>query len=857
MSMISARYRRADRALVGLLAAGLACAMLSAPVAAQPDTLEIPNEEFEAFEPDEEGYKPNPLLEPRHPLQHLWDSGDIDMTGTLPDAVMEHVLGASPHAFADAVWEMEVTGSWSQSLSGRGTIQVNEFTEGMGATGTVDLARFTGERGLRTYTARMPLRDDQVFTLAAAFPPTDGDRYGWGSELDGAKSAFWLYACHIFERDRTGCNEDGRDSYYYTDTPWLESVNIVGSRGSYSMRFRARVEEYHYESGPGVVGGIRRTFTGRVGIIRGWICETEAWEADPETCTLEDPLRVTDISPEHGRENVNFEWPTVEWEFSAPVDRDSLEEGFTLTTRDTKGRDIEVAGEIVRQSGNRFSFLPDIDLESGVQYEARIEGGEEGVHARDGDAYLRADHWWRFSTILDLEFQNNSDEEPLEMHIFQTVSDAPLITKKPSVIRINPYWEAHDHIHPDWQPTSFPFTLDLNVVSEAQRRVELQFGGTASTEEIRMRRPDQFNDEHRRLAQHTLNVYGWSPAGQSGSAHEVLASLAAHDPYPTPLDPAELIAERDYEIWEHESRPLVLRYAFLKVGPWADGVPDDDKQIAAAVVREAAEFATQIFPVRDVSGVFTGIAEARSGQFLRPALSLLRDIRSGANEASPDDVFIVFFPPDSLFCGVHENRSSCNLGEDGEPSYCGGGAHLLRSDRDPERGIMLTLVGTLNGLTIPISLQAESLVHELGHHLTLAHRPGNADCDLIDSGIAGQGLYTQSTPLGYIDPEIEGFRIATGGMAGWNKSATEGNAQHPSTLAPLMWPSFRPVPQARNNLTPWRLRGLRDRGVTHRSRRNVRPEQVRNRKQCRTSGNFGAAYVAEDTACGTGFRKRE
>src|SRR5690606_35549807 len=158
------------------------------PAAAQPDTLEIPNEEFEAFEPDAEGYKPNPLLEPRHPLHTFFNFGDIDMTGTLPDAVMEHVLGASPFALGAAVWEMEVTGSWTQSLSGRGTIQVNDFTEGMGVTGTVDLERFTGERGLRTYTARMPVRDDQVFTLSAAFPPTDGDRYGWGSELDGAKA---------------------------------------------------------------------------------------------------------------------------------------------------------------------------------------------------------------------------------------------------------------------------------------------------------------------------------------------------------------------------------------------------------------------------------------------------------------------------------------------------------------------------------------------------------------------------------------------------------------------------------------------------------------------------------------------
>jgi len=201
------------------------------------------------------------------------------------------------------------------------------------------------------------------------------------------------------------------------------------------------------------------------------------------------------------------------------------------------------------------------------------------------------------------------------------------------------------------------------------------------------------------------------------------------------------------------------------------------------VVREGVEFAQQIFPIREARGVFTGVEDIRSGQFVAPVRRLLGDMRNNMNAVSPQDIFVVFYPVNTVVC---------NLDEEGEPNLCGGASLELHSSSDEARGIMLAIAGTVEGLRIPISLRAESLVHELGHHLGLAHRPGDADSELTGSGLAGQGLYTRYTPLGYTDPEIDGFRIASDGMAGWNKSATEGNAQHPSTLAPLMWPS--PIP---------------------------------------------------------------
>jgi hypothetical protein len=414
----------------------------------------------------------------------------------------------------------------------------------------------------------------------------------------------------------------------------------------------------------------------------------------------------------------------------------------------------------VQKDGSRYVFLPDSDLESGIQYEARLEGGEDGVQARDGGAHLGGDHWWRFSTILDLEFRNNSDDvDPLEVHVYQTVRNAPLITEKPTAIRIYPYWEEHDDIHPDWQPTSFPFELDLNVVTEAERRVEPQFGGTATTEEIRLHRPDQFTDEHKRQAQHTINVYGWFPA--DGGPSEVEARLSAHDPYPAPLDPAHVIAERTFDIWSVDPDPLVLHVAFATVGAWADGVPSAEWLIADATVRAAAEFAQQILPVREVRTTFTNVEVSRRGKGSDPMVRLLADLRNSPYlAAQPQDVFVVVFP-----AGIVE--------------FSGGNLRHRGSD-EPGRGVILNIVESAdNGMPVPISMQAATLVHEILHHHGLVHNPADAD-DLYEAGLS---------IAGFADLNIEGFRIAADGMAGWNKSYQECNAEFAGPPAPIMWPN--------------------------------------------------------------------
>lgn len=73
------------------------------------------------------------------------------------------------------------------------------------------------------------------------------------------------------------------------------------------------------------------------------------------------------------------------------------------------------------------------------------------------------------------------------------------------------------------------------------------------------------------------------------------------------------------------------------------------------------------------------------------------------------------------------------------------------------------------------SALAEGFVHELAHYFGLPHRPGEAsDISYPASEFSGG--------------RFDGFRLAPDGMSGHNKSSIEGNGEHPTTLAPLIWP---------------------------------------------------------------------
>ena len=732
---------------------------LGTPALAQL-TLEIPEEEFGAVE----DYKPIPVPDPSGgPVNQLFESMELDMTGTLPEAVLDEMLGGAPYDFVDVVWGMEVTGDWTNQMTGKGTLQITDFTEGRGASLSVDPERFTGQEGFRMFNARLQTDGDHVFTLSAAFPPESGGE-ALGTKLDEAKSLFevtWL--CHMFEPWRTGC-VDFPDEYYETELPVLNRLHIQRGSGGYKIDFAARVRESRTHRDR----GYRLTEpTGRLADVRGWVCDRASWEENPETCV--GSLEVTSNSPPDRRENVHLKTPQIKVKFNFPVDADVLDDNFSLTTRDNQDEPLKVPGEVVALSDTNFRFTPDNALESGVIYEAHIEGGEDGVRGRAGEVLKSDDHAWRFTTLVDLENHGKPVEEPVRNHVFQTVRDAPLVVDKPALQRIYVEWQPHDHIHKSWQPETFPAKLEINVLDQSEWRIDPQAGGSVEGDVVRVVRSDlpEQKDARReveRQARNTINVYGWTPDEQGGDT-VVETLLTPNDPYPASLPAQEVMAEREVEHWNKEPAPLVFRYAFLTTGDWSEGIPEGDRRLALAALGRAEEFALQVFPVREVRSVFTGVATGRPDADLGAMLDLLGEMRDDNDlGVARDDVLILFVPWGQL------------TGSEGKP--IAGYSQGRRFGGDPRRGLIVTLTESVGAETVPVSMQAQTIVHEVAHNHGLAHRPGDAPY------VKERGL----TPENFVDPSIEGFRIAPGGMSGWNKSHDEGNGQWSRGPTPLMWP---------------------------------------------------------------------
>ena len=292
-----------------------------------PATLSIPESEFEL---GEETHNPIPMPDlTGNPVQQMMDTLSLDMTGTLPDAVLEELLGASPYDFTDVVWGMEVTGNWTQNHTGTGTLQVTNFTEGRGASPQIDPERYSGERGFRMYNAQLATDGEHTFTLSAIFTPEPGGE-AMGTEFDRTRGVFevtWL--CHMLEPGRTGCI-DHDDEYYYTPLPALQSLHVQQRGDGYRMTFQARVIEHRRHRDRG------HAFSepsGRVGEVRGWVCDRASWEVAPESCDF----RATsdrDIEDEYARNLLD------------EARRKTEEE---LETALTQAEDEAVEAEIARQ----------------------------------------------------------------------------------------------------------------------------------------------------------------------------------------------------------------------------------------------------------------------------------------------------------------------------------------------------------------------------------------------------------------------------------------------------------------------------------------------------------------------------
>jgi hypothetical protein len=540
-------------------------------------------------------------------------------------------------------------------------------------------------------------------------------------------------------------------------------------------------------------------------------------------------LTLIEHTPSQDAVNVSWDRPGIRLTFNRPLDPLSVQPGVvrleTAYGGDGGGgatmRAVDVTLRLT--DAETIAVVPEAMLRDGVRYRLTVAGGGAGPRGQEG-ATLATDRVFAFETMVDLDDIQTVDglpsllraEEGIESNTIQVATDVALVRDKPAVIRTYVKWAPDPDIADGWQVKAFRAHVRA-------RNADDRDGPLLAPEmrNMRIKRPDTYTPREVRLAENTVNLFGWEPAYEEAGAVAVEVEPARQCGTPRVFSGIEPLD------WHPLERELTVGYVFAKVGPWRDAVPTTMRQEGERVAREAEEFALQNFPVQDVTlshmGDFTAgpdlherleddmpdLEASDLPDFLRGAdgslcpdkswteeqlfkvnlvfderravvretlLKAVHDGLAGAGLSADVDAVVVFMPYEWIGLG---GRAAYDLGRivEGEvPDF----AHPT---------IALSLTRPNSGKPAVHTLGA--VTHELGHIFGLDHIPAasdEAETDAERCRMMWDNLNTR-----YED--IEGLRVDPDGAGALNKSAEEGNAEHRRELLPLMYPRGRPKAQ--------------------------------------------------------------
>jgi len=301
-----------------------------------------------------------------------------------------------------------------------------------------------------------------------------------------------------------------------------------------------------------------------------------------------------------------------------------------------------------------------------------------------------------------------------------------------------------------------------------------------------IRRPDQFDENDRRHARHSVNLFGWRPTAQRGRA-ELRAVVEAIDETGTTVRTFESPIQR-LAYW-HDSPVLSFDYHFLKVDgcappeyrpdceDWREGVPTPARALGHALAAEGAVFTTQNFPVVETRG--------------RPRedLSISVPVQVVAMRACQDwrgwEKYHCYNPGTPVQQAVHKHVGSqlyaAGLNSSADvlvglvpPGFASNWAGVrIAWTEAPGKRVILAEVNKIN----PVGV-----AHEFGHFFDLDHCPEDPDKPSKEDEEC-------------LPPRIVGFRLSPSGASGFNKQDAEGN-QEAKELLPVMHFEQQAVPSA-------------------------------------------------------------
>lgn len=521
---------------------------------------------------------------------------------------------------------------------------------------------------------------------------------------------------------------------------------------------------------------------------------------DMTLCEEPDVFEVVETKPVDGRENVILKGADFFVEFSDAIAEGSLETStVTMTTRDPDngfifvdlGLSLEDATGV--ENDKSLRIIPREPLRPGTVYEISVAGGKAGVRGRERQI-LEEDYTFTVSTMVD--------PDDLRFGIYQVTRNAPLVYGKPAAARIQVEWEELEDIHPEWQVLDYPIRAevfddrDKTVFPELLRRVE---------------RPDQFTDEDRRLGEHTVDLFGWTPSGQN-DPQNFRAEVVPDDHYPEDVEIVPATADLTLDYAAEHIDLLTFDYYIAAHSEWQDNIDIKQSRQVVQAARQDREFANQILPVARVRGRFQGTYNLQDTICTIPGVewvvcedgfrfwdnpasqaadfnewnALFRLFHEHVAAQSDADILVSYHPPSLGGGGIAKApfEQSEALQRSGDEPYWFGEPDLgpldgLHADQTGQNTIMMSTY-TPDHVTRPGIMVSPLVAHEFGHVFGLPHTP-YAENAQHKQEICKAGYQT-------VAPGIDGVRITLDGTDGWQKSSEHGNAQTRKPLLNLMFP---------------------------------------------------------------------
>ncbi|WP_297774555.1 Ig-like domain-containing protein [uncultured Roseovarius sp.] len=534
-------------------------------------------------------------------------------------------------------------------------------------------------------------------------------------------------------------------------------------------------------------------------------------------------LQLVSHRPIRGETNLPWDDPGISLTFDRPLDPASVTPGTvqleTGLANGQGGADMAQIHVRPRLAGaDTVVVTPQEPLRDGVRYRLTVRAGPQGIRGAEGER-IAVDQVWSFDTMVDLDDTERMKEglaehlvqsEGIESDTIQVVTNTPLVGGKPTVIRAYPKWRVDPQVATGWQVVSFPAHVRVRPGSSIGAPLLVD-----EKRDVTLRRPDVFSPQERRMAENSINFFGWTP-----DFEEVSLVRTEVEPVRDCDGATRIFSGYETIRWDPLERDLNIGYVFARVGPWYDYVPQDALNEAVLTAERSEEYIEQLFPVQSVefSEAPAPPADPDLNEKLVSAIEKIYQFEMLAETFSNDTMetlraFNDFLarPPavTEKIRKRHAVRSELINAVQ---------THLIANNSYDRFDLVvilmpfewIKLVGVAN---IPIVDEADNptkaaaqpfigmsltqaltgverianngaIAHEVGHAFGLDHMPV---------------VPPQSTTTAVSDMHegtrwkgIEGMRIASDGQSGQNKSYEDGNAETEQELLPLMFPRAQP-----------------------------------------------------------------